>query len=60
MGALLLETAKGQRFALGTGFTDAQRADPPAVGSMVMYQYRGRTSTGLPRFTSFLREREAE
>jgi DNA ligase-1 len=60
MGALLLETANGKRFALGTGFTDAQRADPPAVGALVMYQYRGRTSTGLPRFTSFLREREAE
>jgi DNA ligase-1 len=60
MGALLLETPKGQRFALGTGFTDAQRADPPAVGTTVSYLYRGRTSTGLPRFTSFLRVRETE
>ena len=60
MGALLLETAEGHHFALGSGFTDAQRAGPPAVGTMVSYQYRGRTSTGLPRFSSFLREREPE
>jgi DNA ligase-1 len=60
MGALLLETSKGQRFALGTGFTDAQRAVPPAVGTTVSYQYRGRTSSGLPRFASFLRVRETE
>src|SRR5512133_857268 len=55
MGALLLETPKGQRFALGTGFTDAQRADPPALGTWVTYRYRDRTPRGLPKFASFLR-----
>lgn len=60
LGALLLETPNGQRFALGTGFTDAQRADPPAIGSVVTYRYRDRTPKGLPRFASFLRVREAE
>jgi DNA ligase-1 len=55
MGALLLEMANGQRFALGTGFTDAQRDVPPPLGAFVTYQYQGRTSTGLPRFASFLR-----
>ena len=60
MGALLLEMANGQRFSLGTGFTDAQRATPPKLGSFVTYRYRDRTSTGLPRFASFLRVREAE
>ena len=60
MGALLLQTPQGQRFSLGTGFTDAQRADPPAVGSVVTYRYRDRTASGLPKFASFVRVREAE
>jgi DNA ligase-1 len=55
MGALLVEAPDGQRFALGTGFSDALRANPPPLGSVVTYRYRGRTATGLPRFASFLR-----
>ena len=60
MGALMLEMADGKRFALGTGFTDAQRADPPAVGALVTYRYRDRTPSGLPKFASFVRVRDAE
>jgi DNA ligase-1 len=60
LGALLLEMPDGQRFALGTGFTDAQRNDPPALGSVVTYRYRDRTPKGLPRFASFLRVRAPE
>jgi DNA ligase-1 len=60
LGALLLEMSDGQRFALGTGFSDAQRDDPPAVGSVVTYRYRDRTPKGLPRFASFLRVRPLE
>ncbi|MDD2920166.1 DNA ligase [Rhodoferax sp.] len=54
-GALLLEMPDGKRFSLGSGFTNAQRADPPPVGSVVTYRYRGLTPKGLPRFASFLR-----
>jgi DNA ligase-1 len=60
LGALLLEMPDGQRFALGTGFTDAQRDSPPEVGSVVTYRYRDRTPKGLPRFASFLRVRPPE
>jgi len=60
LGALLLELPSGQRFALGTGFTDAQRADPPPIGSLVTYRYRDHTPQGLPRFASFLRVRNPE
>ena len=60
LGALLLELPDGQRFALGTGFTDLQRETPPAIGAFVTYRYRDRTANGLPRFASFLRVREAE
>ena len=60
MGALLLEAPDGQRFALGTGFSDAVRANPPPLGSVVTYRYRGRTRSGLPRFASFLRVHHLE
>lgn len=60
LGALLLEMPDGKRFALGTGFTDAQREAPPAIGSVVTYRYRDRTPKGLPKFASFLRVRLAE
>jgi DNA ligase 1 len=55
MGALWLQTPEGRRFKLGTGFSDALRRHPPAVGSTVTYTYRGMTSDGLPRFASFVR-----
>ena len=63
LGALLVEipTSDGttaKRFKLGTGFNDAQRQNPPAVGSQVIYRYRGLNDSGIPRFASFLRLRE--
>jgi len=60
VGALLVEMPNGQRFALGSGLTDAQREKPPEVGAWVTYRYRDRTPSGLPRFASFLRERPPE
>ncbi|PSL83867.1 DNA ligase [Variovorax sp. WS11] len=58
MGALLVETPEGRRFKLGGGFSDAQREQPPAVGSWVSYRYNGTNPGGLPRFARFLRVRE--
>lgn len=58
LGALLVETPEGQRFKLGTGFTDAQRRDPPAIGAWVTYRFRDTNPSGVPRFASFLRIRE--
>ncbi len=58
MGALWLQTPTGVRFKLGTGFSDAQRRNPPAVGSTVTYTYRDTTPGGKPRFASFLRSYE--
>lgn len=57
LGALIVERPDGMRFRLGSGFTDAQRAKPPAVGSHVTYRYNGLTSNGVPRFARFLRVR---
>ncbi len=58
MGALQVETADGKRFNIGTGFTDAVRANPPAIGTVITFTYRGLTKNGLPRFASYLRIRE--
>jgi DNA ligase-1 len=57
LGALWVRNAQGIRFALGSGLTDAQRAEPPAIGTAVTYTYRGTTASGTPRFASFLRVR---
>lgn len=57
LGALRVRRADGSVFDLGTGLVDAQRADPPPLGSTVTYTFRGRTPNGLPRFASFLRVR---
>ncbi len=59
-GALLMQTSQGQRFALGAGLSDALRRNPPPVGSWVTYRYPERTPSGLPRFATFVRVREAE
>jgi len=57
MGALRVRTEDGQEFLIGTGFSDAQREQPPAPGALVTFTHRGFTASGVPRFASFLRER---
>jgi len=58
LGALRLKTPEGTIFQIGTGFNDATRKNPPPVGTIITYTYRGLTKTGLPRFASYLRIRE--
>ncbi len=60
LGALLVETDDGRRFRIGTGFSDAERRDPPALGSLITFEYNGETANGLPRFARFLRVRPPE
>lgn len=55
LGALEVQTPEGVRFKLGTGFSEAQRRDPPPIGATVTYRYRDLTTGGKPRFASFLR-----
>lgn len=56
-GALLVEMPSGQRFRLGSGLSDAMRAQPPAIGSTITYRYNGTHPSGLPRFARFWRVR---
>ena len=57
VGALVVERADGLRFRIGSGLTDALRAEPPPVGAHVTYRYSGHTAAGVPRFARFLRVR---
>ena len=58
LGALKVRTPEGKEFLLGTGFSEAQRREPPVLGATVSYRYRDLTASGLPRFASFLRLRD--
>ena len=60
MGALVVRSPDGVKFELGSGLSDAQRRDPPALGSWVTYRYRDRTPSGVPRFATYLRARAPE
>ena len=57
LGALIVQRADGLRFRLGSGLSDAQRATPPPVGTVVTYRYNGLTANGVPRFARFMRIR---
>jgi DNA ligase-1 len=57
LGALLVELPDGRRFKLGSGFTVAERQNPPEIGRLVTFQYQGLTHKGTPRFAVFVRER---
>jgi DNA ligase-1 len=57
LGALQVRMPDGRSFRLGTGFSDAERRQPPPIGASVTYRYRELTAKGLPRFASFVRIR---
>jgi DNA ligase-1 len=58
LGALRVRTADGVEFMLGTGLSEANRRDPPPIGTLITYRYRELTRRGLPRFASYYRVRE--
>lgn len=60
MGALLCNTMDGVPFKVGTGFSDAQRLDPPKIGSMITVKYQELSEDGVPRFPVFVGARDYE
>jgi DNA ligase-1 len=58
LGALLVELADGTTFAVGTGFSDAEREDPPPVDSVITFRYQELSEAGVPRFPSYVGVRE--
>jgi DNA ligase 1 len=59
LGALLVEMADGTKFNVGTGFSDAERNNPPPVGATITFRYQELTERGVPRFPSYVRIRAA-
>lgn len=53
LGALLV-VWQGKRFGLGTGFSDRERENPPAVGSKVTFRYFELSNDGVPRFPTYV------
>jgi len=58
LGALIVKTDSDKTFKVGTGFTTAQRKNPPSIGTVITYKHWGFTNSGKPRFASFLRVRK--
>lgn len=56
LGALSCRNQDGE-FRIGSGFSDADRSNPPPVGAVITYRHRGFTAKGLPRFPTYLRTR---
>jgi len=54
---VLVELPDGTTFSVGTGFTDAQRERPPAIGSQITFRYQELSDRGVPRFPTFVRVR---
>ena len=54
LGALLVRLPNGTEFSVGTGFSDAERGDPPPVGTTVTFRYQELSEGGVPRFPSYV------
>jgi DNA ligase-1 len=57
LGALDVELPDGTQFSVGTGLSDAERGDPPPIGSVITFRYQELSDRGVPRFPSFVRVR---
>ena len=57
LGALIVELADGTKFNVGTGFSDAEREDPPKIGAVITFRYQELSNDGVPRFPSYVGER---
>ncbi|MHB1036572.1 MAG: DNA ligase [Pirellulales bacterium] len=57
LGAVVVELPNGLTFSVGTGFSDAERDNPPSIGSRITFRYQELTDRGIPRFPSFVRVR---
>ncbi|MCD8213344.1 MAG: DNA ligase [Campylobacter sp.] len=59
MGSVTCKDLKsGKIFKIGSGFSDAVRANPPKIGEIITYKFQNLTANGLPRFPVFLRIRK--
>jgi len=57
LGSIKVELVNGITFKIGSGFSDKDRSNPPAIGSIITFKYNGKTQAGIPRFARYFRKR---
>ena len=58
VGSLICKLKNNIEFRVGSGLSDALRASPPKIGTIITIKYQNLTKYGKPRFPVFLRVRE--
>jgi len=59
-GGLVCKLDDGTEFECGTGLTDEDRTNPPAVGKKITIKFMGLTDSGKPRHSVFMEVRDYE
>jgi DNA ligase-1 len=54
LGALVVALSNGTLFSVGTGLSDAERSNPPPVGTIINFRYQELSDIGVPRFPSYV------
>jgi len=54
LGAVVVELANGVSFSVGTGFSEEERRNPPAIGATITFRYQELSDAGVPRFPSYV------
>ena len=57
VGALKCKLKNGTAFKIGSGLSDKERVNPPAIGDVVTFKYKELTKYKKPRFPTFVRVR---
>lgn len=58
LGSLQCQMPNGTVFNVGTGLSDAERNNPPPVGTIVTFRYQELSNDGVPRFPSYVGVRD--
>lgn len=59
-GGTLICIWRNKTIRIGSGLNDEQRTNPPKIGSVITFRYRGLTDDGMPRHPTFVEERNYE
>ncbi len=60
VGALIVRMENGKEFSVGTGLSDADRKNPPPIGTVITYSYTELTTDGIPKCGAYLRKKIEE
>jgi len=60
MGSLECKLPNGTLFKIGSGFSDAQRSNPPKTGDIITFKYKEMTKSGKPRFPVYMRVKNVQ